>query len=1041
MSSVFFELCCFELIRKHSGGGGLAVLAKNDLEPVWVSEGDDQTELLVIQLNIEGFPVRVINAYGPQECDSIERKSLFWSRLQAEITESINADIGIIVQMDGNLHAGSTIVKGDPNIINTNGKFFEDFLAKNPSISVLNGTDKCEGIITRERIKGNKKEQAILDFVLVCDRILPYFEKMIIDEDRVYPLTSYVNKKAKMTDHFTEIIHFDINFRKQKPIREEYFNFKNEESQQLFRKLLDEENNLTKCFLDENDLESQTENWYNELNKLFQRCFRKIRKTNKMKDTDLSLLLKKRSDLKQRIKKNPNDSDLERELEVIESNVTTLVSKDNRDKLFENFQKLDQTQGESFSHGIWTIKKKAFPKVTPSVPAAKLDVNGRMVTDPAGIKKLYLDTFTHRLRHRPSTEDTFELHRLQEKLCKLRLLNTSDIKTNDWTENDILKVLSSLKNGKCRDPLGLINEIFKPPIAGSDLIKSITLMMNKIKNQIQVPKLFTFKNISTIYKNKGSKSDLENNRGIFTCTVPNTILQKLIYNDTYDIIDSNLSDSNVGARKKKNIRNHSFMINGIIMDAVKTNKPVDLAILDYKQCFDSMNVGITLNALHDAGIRNNHLNLIKECDSSSQIAIKTPVGLTKRVELKEIVEQGEVMSPLKCTATVDSISTSHVDNLDEHLYKYKDSVKIPPLGMVDDQIGVSKCGIDSLLSTSHLNAQTNVKRLQFGAKKCHKMHIGKSNLICPVNTINTWDLVPKHENVTSVFDLIDKEGNNYQMTCLSSDLYLGDVLQSNAKNDLNIAERTNKGNGAVQQIMQLLEELCLGKYYFEAACLLRNSLLLSSLLSNSESWYDLSENDIQQLVSIDEQLLRKIFSAPRSTPKELLYLESGSIPIKFILKSRRLNFLWYMLKEKDDSMLKQFLRAQCENPVKGDWVTTVLDDLQELDIKQNFDEISEIPKVTFKNIVNSKVKQKALNFLRNEQQTHSKSKNLHYSDLKLQDYLMSGLSIKEKSFIFLARSRMLNVKCNLKVGRTDLLCSICGLEDEEQEPLLSCTAL
>ena len=288
---------------------------------------------------------------------------------------------------------------------------------------------------------------------------------------------------------------------------------------------------------------------------------------------------------------------------------------------------------------------------------------------------------------------------------------------------------------------------------------------------------------------------------------------------------------------------------------------------------------------------------------------------------------------------------------------------------------------------------------------------------------------------------METDGLNKYFFLFNKNYYLGDVLQSNAKNDLNIAERTNKGNGAVQQIMQLLEELCLGKYYFEAACLLRNSLLLSSLLSNSESWYDLSEKDIQQLESIDEQLLRKIFSAPRSTPKELLYLESGSIPIKFILKSRRLNFLWYMLNEKDDSMLKQFLRAQCENPVKGDWVTTVLDDLQELDIKQNFDEISEIPKVTFKNIVNSKVKQKALNFLRNEQQTHSKSKNLHYSDLKLQDYLMSGLSIKEKSFIFLARSRMLNVKCNFKVGRTDLICSKCGLEDEEQEHLLSCTAL
>ena len=698
---------------------------------MWVSEGDDATELLVIQLNIDSFPVRVINAYGPQETDSMERKTIFWSRLQKEVTEAIEADVGIIIQMDGNLHCGSDIVKGDPNIINTNGKYFAAFLANNPSIFVLNGTEKCEGTITRQRIKGDKKEEAVLDFVLVCERMFPFFEKMIIDEDRLYPLTSYLNNKAKNTDHFTEIIHFDINFRKQKPVREEYFNFKNKECQQLFRKLLQEENNLTKCLLNDNDLESQTENWYSELNKLFLRCFKKIRKTNKIKETDISLLIKRRSDLNQKIKKDPNNDELRRELDGIELNLTTLVSKENRDKLFENFQKLDQNEGDSFSHGIWSLKKKAFPKIAPSVPAAKIDVNGRMVTDQAGIKKLYLETFTHRMRHRPSTEDTVELHRLQQKLIEKRLLTTSDIKTPDWTENDILKVLNSLKNGKCRDPLGLINELFKNHVGGSDLVKSLTLLMNKIKSQCLVPKLFTLKNISTIYKNKGSKSDLENDRGVFVSTIFNTILQKLIYNDNYDTIDSNLSDSNVGARKNKNIRNHTFIINGIINDSVKTNKPVDLAILDYKQCFDAMNVEITLNGLYDVGVRNDQLNLINESDSRSQVAVKTPVGPTNRMELKKVVEQGEVMSSLKCTVTVDSISKSYVENLDNHLYKYKESVKVPALGMVDDQIGVSKCGIDSLLSTAHLNAQTNVKRLQFGAKKCHKLHIGKSYCCLP----------------------------------------------------------------------------------------------------------------------------------------------------------------------------------------------------------------------------------------------------------------------------------------------------------------------
>ena len=52
-------------------------------------------------------------------------------------------------------------------------------------------------------------------------------------------------------------------------------------------------------------------------------------------------------------------------------------------------------------------------------------------------------------------------------------------------------------------------------------------------------------NITSLYKNKGSRQDLDNDRGIFTVTCLRSMVDKLIYNDYYDIIDSNMSDSNV----------------------------------------------------------------------------------------------------------------------------------------------------------------------------------------------------------------------------------------------------------------------------------------------------------------------------------------------------------------------------------------------------------------------------------------------------------------------------------------------------------------
>ena len=70
------------------------------------------------------------------------------------------------------------------------------------------------------------------------------------------------------------------------------------------------------------------------------------------------------------------------------------------------------------------------------------------------------------------------------------------------------------------------------------------------------------------------------------------------------------------------------------------------------------------------------------------------------------------------------------------------------------------------------------------------------------------------------------------------------------------------------------------------------------------------------LEKVDEQLLRKILSAHPKTPTELLYLELGAIPVRFILMSRRINYLWYLIHDKEGSLLKTFLKLNVTNPLK-----------------------------------------------------------------------------------------------------------------------------
>ena len=155
----------------------------------------------------------------------------------------------------------------------------------------------------------------------------------------------------------------------------------------------------------------------------------------------------------------------------------------------------------------------------------------------------------------------------------------------------------------------------------------------------------------------------------------------------------------------------------------------------------------------------------------------------------------------------------------------------------------------------------------------------------------------------------------------------------------------------------MLDDLCLGKFHSEAGNILRNSLLLSTLISNSEAWYNLTNKDISELESVDEALLRKIMSAHSKTPIELLYLETGNIPIRFIIMARRLNFLWYILNEEEDSLIRTCLEAQLDRPSKGDWIRTVKENLHELKIDMDLQTIAGLGKEDFKDIIKKSVNQ------------------------------------------------------------------------------------
>jgi len=90
------------------------------------------------------------------------------------------------------------------------------------------------------------------------------------------------------------------------------------------------------------------------------------------------------------------------------------------------------------------------------------------------------------------------------------------------------------------------------------------------------------------------------------------------------------------------------------------------------------------------------------------------------------------------------------------------------------------------------------------------------------------------------------------------------------KNITHIKARIKKGKGIVNRIMSLLGDIVFGKYYFQVALILRNALLVSSMLCNSESWHNITTAELDLIETIDELLLRKILISLKKTPKIML---------------------------------------------------------------------------------------------------------------------------------------------------------------------------
>ena len=145
----------------------------------------------------------------------------------------------------------------------------------------------------------------------------------------------------------------------------------------------------------------------------------------------------------------------------------------------------------------------------------------------------------------------------------------------------------------------------------------------------------------------------------------------------------------------------------------------------------------------------------------------------------------------------------------------------------------------------------DLEKLTLSKSKCHNIHIGNRRIECP-----------------------DLKVDDSKMENSDQEVYLGDIINKNAKARPNLEKRKSKGYGAVNNILAITNEVPLAHWKIQAGLQLRQALFINGVLFNSEAWHGIEDKDLIPLEKADEALLRGLLNAHPKTPIEALYLET-----------------------------------------------------------------------------------------------------------------------------------------------------------------------
>ena len=963
--------------------------------------GGENAEFITIKATLGTKQIRIILAYGPQEGSSVQDTDDFFTQISIQVNRAILSGNSVMLVGDFNAKLGKGLIQGDVHDISANGKKFLSVLECFDMVAI-NSLNLCNGVFTRVN-NNNPDEKSVLDYVCVTKDIIDLLLSMYVDEKKMYTPWRKLKRGKKYTDHNAILLTMKLDTFLHKggnQNRKTVWNFRDPQGWDKFYQLTQNDDQLLNVWKENDSFESCYQKWHKRLNLLMHKCFKKKRivMSKSLYNKEIRDLIQKRKMFKHQHK---GSKSLTKKLRKLDKKV---------DKKIANFNNKILTKrigtGPISKQDFWKVKKILAPK-SVSIPHCILDGMGNEITDPENIRNQFQTEFLYRLRQREPKEHIKYHETLQNDLCMLRIENCRKVESNDFSESELESVIRSLKNGKSRDTVGFIREIFKQ--GGRFLLLSVLEMMNCIKRLKVFPMDWKKMSIQTILKKQnGSMKTLNNYRGIFVVPILSLIFEKLLKNRVTPHLEQNMTPFQTGGVKGKGITDNLFILRGLIDHSKYLQKEIWITFYDIEKCFDSLWLEDCINSLYENGVKNDMLDLIYKMNHKAEIVVRTPFGDCNPIFVENIVRQGTVLGPVLNNCSLDKVCH-------ENESYQSGTVNIKSLEFVDDIADPNDGLFQARKSNSIIVSVQEQKKLTFAADKCKLLKIG-----CAQYMGDSLYL------------------NQHKMDIVESFKYLGDEFTSKGDYSVLCNNRAERAVGTTTELISLCKEVKFGKKQLSNMILLYFSVFLPRLIYSSETWSYLTKKDLLTLQNAQLSFLRRVLEVPKSTPVAALYLELGVLSIQFEIEKKQLMFLKHLLEKNESDPALKLYQQMVKYQYEMNWANFVLNLRCKYNLPLNDQNIKVMSKDQWRSFVNEKIRSYAFDTLVIQCQLNSKTNHLNYKKFCQQLYI-TECDPQIARVIFKARTRMFDVKANFKTKYQGILyCPFCKIDEESLEHIFAC---